>query len=276
MHRHLGNKREGRGLRHYKYPERIHEFVWDLVFSLALVLFLILRMVLRAAWFKGRLGESKVNVGTGLLLDRGVYRLIKNVTLSAGDGTTQIDQLVVSPYGIFVIETKNMKGWIFGDPYQAQWTQQIYRYREKFPNPLRQNYKHVKAVQELLGLGPHQVFNVVLLVGDCALKTQMPPEVLQGVFALSKFIKSKRVPVLAGHELPGLIDRILDQRLYPGLRTNLSHIHNVKRQASRSEVDTNICPSCGAGMVERTNRRSGERFLGCRRYPQCRGTRSLP
>jgi len=245
-------------------------------FSLALVLFLILPMVLRSAWFKGRLGESKVNVGTGLLLDRGVYRLIKNVTLPVGDGTTQIDQLVVSPYGIFVIETKNMKGWIFGDPYQPQWTQQIYRYKERFQNPLRQNYKHVKAVQELLGLEPHQVFNVVVFVGDSTIKTQMPPEVVQGVFALSKFIKSKRVPVLAEHELPGLIDRLLDQRLDPGLGTNFSHIRNVKRQASSSEVDANICPRCGAAMVERTNRRSGERFLGCKRYPQCKGTRPLP
>lgn len=244
--------------------------------SLAVILFLSLPMVLRSAWFKGRLGEFKVNVGTGLLLDRGVYRLIKNVTLSVGDGTTQIDQLVVSPYGIFVIETKNMKGWIFGDPHQVQWTQQIYRHKERFQNPLRQNYKHVKAVQELLSLGPHQVFNVVVFVGGCTLKTQMPPEVVQGVFTLSKFIKSKRVPVLAEHDLPGLIDRLLDQRLVPGLRTNLSHIRNVKRQASSNTVDANTCPRCGAEMVERTNRRSGEQFLGCRRYPRCRGARPSP
>ena len=131
-------------------------------------------------------------------------------------------------------------------------------------------------MQELLGLGPHQVFNVVVFVGGCTLKTQMPPEVVQGVFALSKFIKSKRVPVLAEHELPGLTDRLLDQRLAPGLRINLSHIRHVKRQASRSAVDANICPRCGAEMVERTNRRSGEQFLGCRRYPRCRGTRPLP
>ena len=244
--------------------------------SLAMILLLSLRMVLRSAWFKGRLGEFKVNFGTGLLLDRGVYRLIKNVTLPAGDGTTQIDQLVVSPYGIFVIETKNMKGWIFGDPHQAQWTQQIYRHKERFQNPLRQNYKHVKAVQDLLGLGPHQVFNVVVFVGDCTLKTQMPPDVVQGVFALSKLIKSKRVPVLAEDDLPGLVDRLLDQRLAPSLRTSLSHIHNVKRQVSGSTVDANICPRCGAEMVGRTNRRSGEQFLGCRRYPRCRGTRPLP
>ena len=91
-----------------------------------------MRLILRSAWFKGRLGEFQVNFGVRLLLDRGIYRLIKNVTLPVGDGTTQIDQLVISSYGIFVIETKNMKGWIFGSRNQAQWTQQIYRYKQKF------------------------------------------------------------------------------------------------------------------------------------------------
>lgn len=250
-----------------------HE-IWLL--SLALILFLTLPVVLRSAWFKGKWGESKVNFGTRLLLDRGDYRLIKDITLPVGDGTTQIDQIVVSPYGVFVIETKNMTGWIFGDPFQAQWTQQIYHYKEKFQNPLRQNHKHVKAVQALLDLEPHQVFNVVVFVGDCTFKSQMPPEVVQGVFALANFIKSKRVPALAKSDLPDLVERILDRRLNPGLRTNLSHIQNAKRRAASIKRGADLCPRCGGGLVERINRRSGERFLGCRRYPQCRGTRPVP
>lgn len=248
--------------------------LWLIFFALALLL--IFRMILRSAWLKGRLGETIVNVGAKILLDQRVYHLIKNITLSVGNGTTQIDQLVVSPFGIFVIETKNMKGWIFGDPNQRQWTQLIYRYKGKFQNPLRQNYKHVMVLRELIGLGPHQVFNVVVFVGDCTFKTPMPPEVVQGVFALSKFIKSKRIPVLAEHELPGLIDSILARRLDPGLRTDITHVQNVKRQASNDEVDAMACPLCGAVMIERTNKHSGERFMGCRRYPRCKGTRSLP
>ena len=168
-----------------------------------------------------------------------------------------------------------MKGWIFGHPDQARWTQQIYRYKENFQNPLRQNYKHVKAVQELLGLGPHQVYNVVVFVGDCTLKTPMPAEVVHGVFALAKFIKSQQVPVLIEHELPAIIDSLLDHRLHPGWRTNLTHVRNVKRQVSSTEVDAGACPRCGGMMVERANKRSGEPFLGCRRYPRCKGTRSL-
>jgi restriction system protein len=248
--------------------------IW--LFFVALIPLLIVLVLLRPTLLKGKLGESKVNFSIGLLLNRRVYRLIKNVTLPVGSGTTQIDHIVVSPYGIFVIETKNMKGWIFGDSHEANWTQVIYRRKERFQNPLRQNYKHVKVVQDLLNLEPRQVFNVVVFVGDCTFKTQMPREVVKGTFGLSKFIKSKRVPVIPDHELPDIFAKLLDQRLVPGLRTNRAHIRNVRNQTNRKRTEANICPRCGAELVERTNQFSGEKFLGCSRYPRCKGTRSLP
>lgn len=66
--------------------------------------------------FKGILGESKVNLGYWLLLDNKIYHRMNNVTLPlASGGSTQIDHIIVSRYGIFVIETKNYKGWIFGE-----------------------------------------------------------------------------------------------------------------------------------------------------------------
>lgn len=73
---------------------------------------------------KGKIGESIVNTSNKLLLDKEVYIPIKNITLQLSDSsTTQIDHILVSKYGIFVIETKNMKGWIFGGEQQKQWTQ---------------------------------------------------------------------------------------------------------------------------------------------------------
>lgn len=69
------------------------------------------------------------------------------MTLDTPDGTTQIDHVFLSPFGVFVLETKNMRGWIFGSENQAQWTQQIFKQRFKFQNPTRQNYKHLKALE---------------------------------------------------------------------------------------------------------------------------------
>ncbi|MDX1757907.1 MAG: nuclease-related domain-containing protein [Marinobacter sp.] len=71
--------------------------------------------VIKSSWFKGKLGEFLVNASARLFLDKNRYHLIKNVTLPTEDGTTQIDHIIVSRYGVFVVETKNMKGWIFGN-----------------------------------------------------------------------------------------------------------------------------------------------------------------
>jgi hypothetical protein len=59
---------------------------------------------------------------------------------------------LVSPFGVFVIETKNYKGWILGDEKQRQWMQQIYGKKNRFQNPLHQNQLHVRALMDFLAL----------------------------------------------------------------------------------------------------------------------------
>ena len=78
----------------------------------------ILAGVFKSPWFKGIVGEFIVNLSAKLLLDKEKYHLIKNVTLPTENGSTQIDHVIVSEFGVFVVETKNMKGWIFGSPNQ--------------------------------------------------------------------------------------------------------------------------------------------------------------
>jgi restriction system protein len=78
----------------------------------------ILAGILKSSWFKGVVGEFIVNLSAKFLLDKEKYHLIKNVTLPTEGGSTQIDHIIVSEFGVFVVETKNMKGWIFGSPNQ--------------------------------------------------------------------------------------------------------------------------------------------------------------
>ena len=101
---------------------------------------------------RGRRGENFVS-GKLNRLDPSRYKILNDIMLpSRGNSTsTQIDQIVISNYGIFCIETKSLKGWIFGNANQEYWTQVIFRYKGRFYNPLRQNYAHTKAIEELLG-----------------------------------------------------------------------------------------------------------------------------
>ena len=115
------------------------------VFALA-----ILVSYLQSPSVKGKIGEAIVNRAISKKLDKTQYHLVKDVTLPTVDGTTQVEHIIVSRYGIFVIETKKMKGWIFGSERQKTWTQKIFKHSRKFQNPLHQNYKHVKTLSHLL------------------------------------------------------------------------------------------------------------------------------
>ncbi len=245
----------------------------DLIAFLPIVLIVLLLAAFFLRSGENR-GEDRVNAGLSSHLDEKTYRLIEDVTLPVGDGTTQIDHLVVSRYGIFVIETKNMTGWIFGHPDHMRWTQVIYGDRYGFQNPIRQNYKHVKTVQELLCLSRLQVIGAVAFVGDSEFKSPMPPAVVQGVSELVDFIRSRRAIVFDEDELPRLVEEIENARLEPGRRTAIAHVQNVRRQMAERSRNPGACPLCGSAMAGRTNRSTGERFLGCTRYPQCKGTRS--
>ncbi|WP_372958327.1 nuclease-related domain-containing protein [Marinobacter sp.] len=244
--------------------------LWEKLWFLVPLFLLV--AVLKSARFKGWVGEVIVNLSAHFLLDRKTYHLIRNVTLPTEDGTTQIDQLIVSPYGVFVVETKNMKGWIFGGERQRYWTQKIYRHSSKFQNPLHQNYKHLKTVEDLLGLSDQQVHSLVVFVGDSTFKTPMPPNVTQGGGYL-RFIKSHQDEVLTPEQIEDVIERVASGRLQVSLRTSREHVRHVKTIVEKKATVV-ACPNCGGEMVRRVTKRgehAGKEFWGCGAFPKCRG-----
>ena len=100
---------------------------------------------------KGDVGEQIVKVAVLNKLDAAQYRHFSNLIIPAPNGTTQIDNIVVSPFGVFVIEAKYFQGWIFGGAKQEKWTHTLSRFEKyAFPNPIRQNYGHIKSLARLL------------------------------------------------------------------------------------------------------------------------------
>jgi restriction system protein len=172
----------------------ILEKFWP-IFLLALTLSLLGRF-LRSPKMKGRFGEAVVSVGALKRLDPKVYQVFNDLVLSRpdGKGTTQIDHVVVSPFGIFVIETKNYAGWIFGDEDSRFWTQVIYGKKSRFQNPLHQNALHVRALAIATGLPREFFHNLIYFAGDATLKTSLPPQVMTE--GLASFIRGYRVEVL--------------------------------------------------------------------------------
>ncbi|MDO6685262.1 MULTISPECIES: nuclease-related domain-containing protein [unclassified Agarivorans] len=242
-----------------------------------LILLVLCSFLLRTAWFKGWFGELLLSLSFKFFLDGKLYKLVNDVTLHCEDGTTQIDHVLISPFGVFVVETKNMKGWIFGSEHQKQWTQQIYRHRSKFQNPLHQNYKHLKALESALDLKPTDLFSVVCFVGDATFKTAMPVNVTH-IRGCLRFIRSKQERVFTESEVEALVVKLEELKLKRGLRTSLKHKANVRElvaEKSRQRLSGETCPKCGAELVERLAKRgknAGNAFIGCSAYPRCKFT----
>ena len=103
-----------------------------------IVIYLII-LLLKSPTLKGKFGERLVSFCLDKYLDKRKYRILNDVMISDNmGGTTQIDHIVLSKYGIFVVETKNMRGWIYGDARSKTWTQVIYKKKTKFQNPFFQ------------------------------------------------------------------------------------------------------------------------------------------
>ncbi len=226
---------------------------------------------------KGWVGEAKGGLAAKLFLDGKVYRSVNNVTLETGNGTTQIDHVIVSRFGVFVVEAKNYQGWIFGGENQAEWTQSLPGGKKfRFQNPLRQNYRHIKALSEFLGLPEDRFHSVVMFWGESQFKTPMPPNVLSRGYAT--YIKGKASVLFSDEEVEQMVGALQTGRmpagLIKGLETRKAHLESLKARHS----STTQCPKCGSALAERTAKsgsRAGMKFLACTAFPKCRFTRDI-
>ena len=218
---------------------------------------------------KGWLGEAQGALAHALYLDPKIYVSLNNVTIPTQGGTTQIDHIVVSRYGIFVIEAKNMNGWIFGDATSRQWTQNLFGQKTRFQNPLHQNYRHTQALSEFLGITPDHIHSLVMFWGECEFKTQLPPNVIERDYIAH--ITSKETVLFTDREVSTIVTAIKTGMLPQSWTTRREHIQSLKARHG----STTICPKCGSPLLRRIAKsgpRQGQPFLGCASFPKCRYT----
>jgi len=225
---------------------------------------------------KGWTGELKTKFINNIFLD-GRYRVFNNILIRTDNGSTQIDHVIVSRYGLFAIETKDKTGWIFGDIERDQWTQTIYGKKYKFQNPLRQNYRHTKSLSEFLGIDHDKIHSVVIFWGDCEFKTRMPDNVFKGGLFNGKFknyIDSKKTILLSTEEMDRICSDLAREKAAAGFLSGWQHTRQLKDKYR----STTVCPKCGKDLVERVvnkGQRAGQHFLGCSDFPRCKYIKDL-
>jgi hypothetical protein len=175
-------------------------------------------------------GEALLALGLSEVFTAPDYHLMNHITLPLANGTTQIDHILVSRFGVFVIETKDYKGWIFGNPKHATWTQVLFKRKYKFQNPIFQNHLHVRAVRDLLDfVPPDAVRSVVVFTGDAVFKNPLPDGVCY-MRGLVEHIREHTTEVLSHNRVQFCVGRLETTRLAITRATDVEHVQRLQRR----------------------------------------------
>ena len=201
------------------------------IVGIIVVLSPVLNLWLRNPKRKGQQGERRVadRLRRGLPSE---YKLLNDVYLPLPDGTTtQIDHIVVSQYGIFVVETKSYSGWIFGSEWDSEWTQSFPSKKITFQNPKRQNNEHICALVYNLGIDKSCFIGVVALTGNCTFKTDMPEGVVYSRNA-ADYIRSFGQPRIMPEQVGKIASMIAERQGTLSKEQIKNHVSNLKKRHS--------------------------------------------
>lgn len=224
--------------------------------------------------------------------------------------TTEIDVLMIYKSGLYVFESKNYSGWIFGNEKGKTWTQTLPQgrrsHKEHFLNPIMQNNLHIKWLKNLLQDETIPMHSVIVFSERCTLKkvdiTSQNVAVINRdqVYETVLTIDSKTTSELTSGKVIELYEK-----LYPCSQVSddvrQAHIESINARiqqekedkegeedreviADRSDREVNVeiatetekqisCPKCGAPLVMRVAKKgenAGRNFYGCSAFPKCR------
>tara|TARA_R110002020_G_scaffold61545_3_gene165509 strand:- start:84 stop:863 length:780 start_codon:yes stop_codon:yes gene_type:complete len=221
---------------------------------------------------KGYIGELSISLRLKRLSKKR-YIVLNDVLLKIAESSTQIDHIVISKSGIYVIETKNLKGWIHGHENSEYWKQTIYHQKYSFKNPVKQNSIHVHALRRILSDYPHIKYHpIVVLTGSAVLKnvTNWSPVIYSNQLIRAIREDSKETN-LSFDQMIHIADRLKSLRLR-GKKENRKHVQRIRKK-ERENLTSDTCPSCGNYLIKRKGR-FGE-FYGCSGYPKCKYSQAI-
>lgn len=211
---------------------------------------------------KGHIGEARVRFEIEKLGSTNQF-VINNLILNVGENkTAQIDHVLINRNGIFVIETKNYSGRIYGNENQLEWTQVLSygNVKNKIYNPLKQNKTHVYHISNVLTDKLPIVPAVVFVKGNIEFIDA------QGVYTLKGLKRLINEP--HGELTEGQMRKAYTELMNANNTSISTHEHVENIRSMQSDVKNNICPRCGKKLVMRKGKYGD--FYGCSGYPSCK------
>lgn len=164
--------------------------------------------------FRGDIAESRTRriLATGLQKSR--YTILNDVELPAGGGTVHVDHIVVSRFGVFVIESQYASGMVSGGEFQDRWKQEHWGRARRIENPMHQNAMQAETLGRLLGMPRTKIHRVVVLTGHRGLRTQAPDHLVPAE-QLIRYIRKKGTHVLEPEQADRALKAIQEARVNP-------------------------------------------------------------
>lgn len=247
-----------------------------------LIIPIALVVIFNLPWTRTARSRIRLWLTSRLRLPARRYRRFNKRRLRLKDGEIeQVNQLLVSRFGIFVVSIERLSGKIVGEAKDAQWLQQSLWRSRHFNNPLLRNYRQARHVETLLGVGPGKVRSVIVFVGNGQFESLMPPNLVHAREFVD-YIRSYQNPCLSEDDCAHIAAQIRAGRLSEGMTRYEDHIAGHGADASRSRRSRRraptldpviICPKCGAAMQRRLAERgpkAGQAFWVCTNAPKCR------
>lgn len=253
--------------------DTVWKLVWELVKS-PLILIIPIGIICGIFYKKimGKAGEHTVSQYLDKL-SKSEYTILNNVMLADENGKShQIDHVVFSKYGIFVIETKFFQGLIKGDAYQKQLVQFLGKNQNSFYNPIHQNYGHIKTLENILNIPENKFISIVCFSNGAKLEIENNNNVINMCKINDKINEYNKQ--IINEDMNELIS-IIKNKNVTGFNSNRQHVNSIKTSLNeeKGKVQNSICPKCGGNLVKRRGQ-YGE-FLGCSNYPNCKYTYKL-
>jgi hypothetical protein len=193
----------------------------------------------------------------------------------AGGRLSEIDLIGVGQAGVFVIESKNYSGWIYGNAADRYWTATLNnRTKNRFYNPIKQNASHIAALRENLDqIYPDITYHSLIVFSErCELKKITNTEPNTYVFQrqeIHHYLKKlfKQSEAISPDSVEQIAEwlQVRERPDEPVRQEHLAQVAQVK----------NTCPRCGRQLAVRRNKNTGEEFMGCTGFPKCRYTAQM-
>ncbi len=222
---------------------------------------------------RGKLSEKLVENKLSNL--PGEYVMFNNVLFEGNGKSSQIDHIVVSPYGVFVIETKGYYGWILGSENGEYWTQNIYGKKYKFYNPIFQNSGHIRFLSYLLkDLYVPRFISIIVFDNRTDIKVNIRDNIVINRCHLENAILSFNEKIITSEQQARIVNRIKENAKDPAnkqFKTNHKAYARKREYESKYNAILGLCPRCGGQLIRRQGKYGA--FHGCSNYPKCRYTK---